>query len=324
MKNTLETRLGLFFALCFIVTVVILEMVGVAEYFKPGYRIHADFKAVQELKPGDLVKMAGVEVGRVDQVALTNEQVRVTMKIRRPEAQIKTDSKAAIKFTGLMGQNFVAIDFGTASSPKAADGAVLATIEQSDLSSLMNKLESVAGEVQVLRKDLSTENLASLLGPVTHFMEQNSNHLGAILSNVRKVSDQVAEGKGTVGKLLFDDSLYTLAFSTVGGVQAGVAELRAVASDARGIIADINSGKGNLGLMVRDDALYREATNTLFNVREIAQKVNGGQGTVGKLVNDDSFYKNVKVSLQKLDKAAEGLEDQGPLSVLGIAIGTLF
>jgi len=106
--------------------------------------------------------------------------------------------------------------------------------------------------------------------------------------------------------------------------KAYVAELRAVASDARGIIADINSGKGNLGLMVRDDALYREATNTLFNVREIAQKVNGGQGTVGKLVNDDSFYKNVKVSLQKLDKAAEGLEDQGPLSVLGIAIGTLF
>jgi hypothetical protein len=41
-------------------------------------------------------------------------------------------------------------------------------------------------------------------------------------------------------------------------------------------------------------------------------------------VNDDSFYKNVKVSLQKLDKATEGLEDQGPLSVLGIAVQSLF
>jgi phospholipid/cholesterol/gamma-HCH transport system substrate-binding protein len=48
------------------------------------------------------------------------------------------------------------------------------------------------------------------------------------------------------------------------------------------------------------------------------QKVNQGQGTVGKLVNDQEFYKNAKLSLQKLDKAADGLEDTGPLSVMGI------
>jgi phospholipid/cholesterol/gamma-HCH transport system substrate-binding protein len=46
--------------------------------------------------------------------------------------------------------------------------------------------------------------------------------------------------------------------------------------------------------------------------------VNQGQGTVGKLVNDQDFYKNAKLSLQKLDKAADSLEDTGPLSVIGI------
>jgi phospholipid/cholesterol/gamma-HCH transport system substrate-binding protein len=324
MRNTLETRLGIFFALCFIVAVIILEMVGVAEYFKPGYRVYADFKSVQELKPGDLVKMAGVEVGRVQKIDLTNEVVRVTMKIKNSEAQVKTDSKAAIKFTGLMGQNFVSIDFGTARSPKAEDGAILTGVEQSDLSSLMNKLEAVAGKVEVMKEELSPKNLASLLGPVTDFLGQNSNQLGTIIGNVRKVSDQLAEGKGTVGKLLFEETLYNSALAAVAGVQGGVIELKAVATDARSIMNDVNAGKGNLGLLVRDDALYREATNAMTNVREIAQKVNQGQGTVGKLVNDESFYKNVKVSLQKLDKATEGLEDQGPLSVLGIIIGNLF
>ena len=43
-----------------------------------------------------------------------------------------------------------------------------------------------------------------------------------------------------------------------------------------------------------------------------------GPGTIGKLVNDQEFYKNAKLSLQKVDKAADGLEDQGPLSVIGI------
>ena len=47
-------------------------------------------------------------------------------------------------------------------------------------------------------------------------------------------------------------------------------------------------------------------------------------GSVGQLVNDDTFLKNAKLSLQKLDKATEGLEDQGPLSVLGIVAGSLF
>lgn len=325
MKNTLETRLGVFFALCFVVAVIILEMVGVAEYFKPGYEIHANFKSVQELKKGDAVKMAGVTVGRVSEIRLTtNDLVRVSMKIKKPDAPIKTDSKATIKFTGLMGQNFVSIEFGSASAPRASDGFTLVTTEHSDLNSLMAKLESVANEVQIMRKDLSSENLASLMGPLNHFIEANTTNLNAIVANVRQVTEQVSQGKGTVGKLVQDDALYNSAITAVAGLQAGVTDLQALAADARTILNDINAGKGNLGLLVRDDALYRETTNAMTNVRQVVEKVNRGQGTVGQLINDESFLKNAKVSLQKLDKATEGLEDQGPLSVLGIAIGSLF
>jgi phospholipid/cholesterol/gamma-HCH transport system substrate-binding protein len=54
------------------------------------------------------------------------------------------------------------------------------------------------------------------------------------------------------------------------------------------------------------------------------QKINRGEGSVGKLVNDESLLKNIKMSLQKLDKATESLEDTGPLSVLGTAVNSLF
>src|SRR5205809_2942 len=113
MKNTLETRLGIFFALALVVAVVILEMIGGADFFKGGYQISSSFKNAQDLKKGDVVKMAGVEIGRVDKVALESDPNRVavakvTMKIK-PDYSIKTDAKAIIKFTGLMSQNFVAI-----------------------------------------------------------------------------------------------------------------------------------------------------------------------------------------------------------------------
>ena len=331
MRNTLETRLGIFFAFTLIVAVIILEMVGVADFFKPGYKVYADFKSVQELKKGDLVKMAGVEIGRVDAISLANEKVRVAMKIKKADAELRTDSKATIKFTGLLGQNFVAVDFGTPTAPRAVEGAILSTAEQPDLSAIMAKLDNVAGEISGLTKSFTPDNLAPLFGPITDFMKQNSTNLGAILENTRMVTEQVSNGKGTVGRLLYDETLYNTALSAVVGLQAGTAELKSTVLEAKGmmtnansIITQINAGQGTLGKLAKDEKLYTEMTLAMSNIREITEKINRGQGSVGKLVNDESLYKNVKVSLQKLDKATESLEDQGPLSILGIAVQSLF
>ena len=77
--------------------------------------------------------MAGVEVGRVERVSLdeTNNKVKVTMKLHR-DVIVKTDSTAMVKFTGLMGQNFIALDFGSPGAPPATDDAYLPTKEQPD------------------------------------------------------------------------------------------------------------------------------------------------------------------------------------------------
>src|SRR5215471_12005275 len=103
MKNTLETRLGIFVALTVIAAVLILETVGGVERFRKGKHFFARFNTVQELKVGDRVKMAGVEVGRVEDIQLTNNKVQVELKLRR-NVEVKTDSTASVKFTGLMGQ----------------------------------------------------------------------------------------------------------------------------------------------------------------------------------------------------------------------------
>src|SRR5436190_1613768 len=106
MKNTLETRLGIFVALAVIAAVLILETVGGVDRFRRGYRFLGLFKNVQELKIGDRVKMAGVEVGRVQDITLTNDQVQVTMKIHATYRKaVKTDSVATVKYTSLFGQN---------------------------------------------------------------------------------------------------------------------------------------------------------------------------------------------------------------------------
>ena len=330
MKDSVESRLGMFFAFAIIALLVILEFAGGYDYFKRGYHLHALFKNVQELKAGDFVKMAGVQVGKIDRIVLTNGLADVTMNLQR-DADVKIDSKASLKFTGLMAQNYVAIEFGTPGGVRAEDGAYLQTTEQPDLSVLMTKLDNVATGVENLTRSFSGERIDNLLGPLTDFLRNNQTNLSATIANIKTVSQRIADGQGTVGKLINEDALYLSALHTVSNLGNSATNIQGLAGQARELVTNINhtvtrinSGQGTIGKLLKDDTLYVETTGSMTNLHQILLKINHGQGTVGQLINDDTTLKNLKVSMQKLDKATESLEDTGPLSVLGTMVSSLF
>ena len=323
MKNTLETRLGIFVALAVICAVVILEVIGGARFLKPGYRLYALFNNVQELKTGNPVKMAGVQIGQVEKIELEKGKVKVTFKLNLA-AEVKTDSVATIKFTGLLGENYVAIDFGKPDSPRLLENQPIAAAEQADLSSLMARLDSVASGVENLTKSFTGDKIDNLLGPFTDFLKQNGPNLTTTISNMQTVSSQIAKGEGTVGKLIFQDSLYNNALVAVTNLQVATTEIKTTIAEARKVVDQINAGEGTVGKLVKDEKLYNETTESMTNLKEILQKINRGEGSIGPLVNDPGFYKNAKMTLQKIDKATEGLEDQGPLSVISIFFNQLF
>jgi phospholipid/cholesterol/gamma-HCH transport system substrate-binding protein len=310
MKNSLETKLGLFVILAVFAAWLIIETLGSADLFSRGKHVSAQFDTVQDLKVGDRVKMAGVEIGRVEKIEITDEKVSVTMKLKL-DANVKTDSKAVIKFTGLMGQNFVNVTFGAPGSPKADDGAVLQTVEQPDLSVIMDKLDKAAAGIANFGNSFTGDKIDNLLGPLTDFIKQNSAPITTTIANVKNVTSQIASGQGSVGKMIYDDALYNTALSTVSNLQD-------TAISVHTAVNNISSGQGTIGKLLTDETLYRSTTASMTNLESILIKVNSGQGSVGKLVNDQDFLKNAKLSLQKLDKAADSLEDTGPLSVIGI------
>ena len=323
MKDSLETRLGIFVALALIAGVLVLEMGGGTERFRRGTRIYALFNSAQELKLGDRVKMAGVDIGRIEDIALADGKVKVTMKLRAGHP-VNTECVATIKFTGLMGQNFVSLDFGKPGAKLVEEDTVLKTTEQADFAALMSKLDNVATGVENLTKTFTGDSIEKLFGPVNDFLKQNSGTINDTLTNVKTITAQIREGKGTVGRLIMEDALYTSALTTVSNLNQTSDEIKATVADARKIVNGINAGEGTVGKLVKDEKLYSEATTSMTNLKEILQKVNRGEGSVGKLINDDSLIKNAKLTLQKLDKATEGLEDQGPLTVIGMMVGKLF
>jgi phospholipid/cholesterol/gamma-HCH transport system substrate-binding protein len=330
MKDTVESKLGIFFALAIFFILIILEMLGGFSFFKRGFHVHAMFQTVHELKAGDPVKMAGVPIGSVQKIELTNGMAEVTMDLNR-SAEVKTDSKARVGFAGLLAQNFVSLDFGTPDAPRATDGIILQSIEQPDLEILMTKLDAVATGVENLTRSFSGEKIDNLLGPFTDFLKNNQTNLTATIANVKTVTDRIRDGQGTVGKLINEDTLYVTAQtsisnlqSTAGDIDNAAGKARELLTNANQIVLDVRAGKGTVGKFMTDDTLFYEMRGSMTNLHEILLKMNKGQGTIGQLINDDSMLRNAKLSLQKIDKATESLEDTGPLSVLGTMASSLF
>ena len=138
MKSSLETRLGMFFAVVVIAAFILFELLGGSAVFRRGTDYKVQFKSAKDLKVGDPVKLAGVPVGRVKAVQVAGNRVEVTLLVEK-SAPIRTDTTASIQFTGLMGQNFVSLTFGAETSPLALSGALLQSREQADLGDLMKR-----------------------------------------------------------------------------------------------------------------------------------------------------------------------------------------
>jgi phospholipid/cholesterol/gamma-HCH transport system substrate-binding protein len=330
MKDSVESKLGIFFALAVILALIVLEYLGSFGFLERGRHFHALFKNVQDLKVGDSVRMAGVRLGRVESITLTNFSADVTMNLSR-DADVRTDSKASVGFTGLMAQNYVDLTFGTPGAPHAENGAILETVEQPDLGQLFRRLDNVAAGVENLTRSFSGEKIDTILGPLTDFVKDNRSNLTATISNIKTVSDRIEQGQGTVGKLINESNLYVSAQQTVSNLQNVGGDIKDVVTDARKLLTnanqtvlDIRAGQGTVVKLLTDDTLYREATGSMTNLHSILIKIDNGQGTIGQLVNDPSFLNDDKLSLQKLDKATESLEDTGPLSILGTMVSSLF
>ena len=156
-------------------------------------------------------------------------------------------------------------------------------------------------DISLMLADLRTtsENLSLLTEGLNDATRQVNGLLGG-----------VADGRGTVGKLMTDDQLYV--------------SLTSMASKADKIAGKLNSDDGSLGLLLSDDQLYRNLNELSANLSEISATVAGGEGTIGKLLSDEEIYRLMKETLKNANSAAQGLDEQTPISVMGTVMGLIF
>lgn len=315
MQRLSAVSAGLFFVLGIIVLLVVFDLIKGGQAFRTGYELKARFNSVHQLKVGDPVKQAGVEIGQVTDVQIVQTNVEVVLSIDR-DIDLNQDSVATIKSVGLFGQNYVDITFGTEAAGELQPGSYLIAEERPDFDQLVARIDKVAAGFEGLNETIGEAVKAfsgegkSPFGFLQDFLAENRTSISNLFSNLDSVTTELKQGKGTLGRLLKDDTLYV--------------QLSQTGENVNELVGSLRKGEGTMGKLFTDETLYAETTAAMTDLHSILNKINIGEGTLGMAVNDPSLYKNAKLTMQKLDKAAEGIEDQGPLSVIGIAAGALF
>lgn len=111
-----------------------LEIVG-----KDGYTVYAEFEKAGGIKPKAIVEIAGVEVGTVKSVSITNDYLaRIELTIDK-KIKLQEDVIASIKTKGLIGEQYLQISPGGSDNMIPDGGKIRETESAIDIEELISK-----------------------------------------------------------------------------------------------------------------------------------------------------------------------------------------
>jgi phospholipid/cholesterol/gamma-HCH transport system substrate-binding protein len=194
-KKTGNTiKLGVFVTLGGLFFIIGIYFIGQKQrLFSNVFKISASFKNVSGLQVGNNVRFAGINIGTVENIEIVNDtSVKVNMIIDEDVHRfIKKDVKAVIGSEGLMGNKTVNILHGSPDQPEVADNGSILTDKPIDMDEIFARLKTTADNSAIISEDLA------------------------------KITGNISNGKGTIGKLFMDTAMAQTLNQTFTNLKSG-------------------------------------------------------------------------------------------------------
>jgi phospholipid/cholesterol/gamma-HCH transport system substrate-binding protein len=284
--------------------ILILLMSGTGGILTKKVTLRSYFDNAGGLREGAPVRLQGVDIGNVTRIRVVSDPARhltpveVTMKVNmKYHDNLRKDSVTLLSTAGILGETYIDIDSAQASAPEVQPGDVLPTRETPDIQDVVRASQSTLQNLDALEKrvDRILAFIESGQGSIGKVIYDPSlyNRLNATVVQFQGLVSDVTSGKGSLGKLLVDDQLYRSANATV--------------DKLNGIIDDLNAGKGTAGKFLKDPTLYNTANDTIANVKKLTDDVNAGKGALGVLAKNQEFANKLQNTMSKLSDLTDRL-----------------
>ena len=280
-------------------------MSNTAGLLTPRIILRAYFDNAEGLRTGAPVRLMGVDIGNVTGVRVVPDKdkqltpVEVIMKVSTKYGYgLHRDSTASLDTAGVLGETYIDIDSTQAVGPLAKDDDTLATQVHPDFNQVVRSSQSTLQNMQALlnRADRILAFAESGKGSLGKLIYDPTlyNRFSVTVADFQKIVDQVGSGQGSLGALISRNDAYDKFVATL--------------DKMNGVIDDIQQGKGTAGKFVKDPSLYNNANDTIANMKTLTEDINAGKGTIGKLSKDEELAKKLDTTITKLSQLTTELE----------------
>lgn len=301
MKNAgAEIKVGLFVLAGIIILTYMSVKVGKFDFGKKkGYEIFAYFDNASGLNIDVPVEIAGIEVGRVEDIGLERRKAKITMRIA-PDTSIPSDSKAFIRTKGVLGDKFIQIIPGKPESPPIKDGErIVDTYTPTDIDQLINRIAEVALDIRKVSRSLGNvlggkegedkmrqilDNITTSTASLNRIIEDNEKRISSLLINFSEFSKDIKDvsnaNKEYINRIVID-------------IKETTTQLKEAVEAFSMIAKKIERGEGTLGRLIHDTTTIEDLNETLASLKHVSEKIDAGKGTIGKLINDEKMAEDL-------------------------------
>lgn len=325
-----ELRVGLLVLLALAILVLVIFAVS-GDLKIPGFgkttTVRTEMPSVDGLRKGAEVRLSGKKIGSVKAInfsraipadsktAAESGNIEIVMEIDgtldgRPAIErIRSDSVATLKTAGVLGDNVIDITPGTLSGKAINNGDKIVSQAQKSVGDILNAAQTAVTNLNTISDDIKvmTKDIRDGKGSAGKFLRDEDFYvnLNDTILKAQTLIGALKEGDGTFSKLVNDPQLYTQISDTV-------TQLRSISEQLN---TQLTKGEGTLGKLVKDNELYNKANALLAKADQISVKLDNamakierGEGNLGKLLNDEKLYADARDTVEKLSAIATRLE----------------
>jgi phospholipid/cholesterol/gamma-HCH transport system substrate-binding protein len=266
-----KIKLGIFISIGIAVFIVGIYFIGEGkQLFRSTFRISGVFKDVAGLQPGNNVRLSGINVGTVDNIMIVSDtSVRVEILIDESTRKfIKKDAIAGIGSEGLMGNKTIIMYPGTGGKREIENNDIIQTVPPLGVDDFMISLSKTIDNTTNITNDLS------------------------------KITENIHSGKGTIGRLLMDQSMSQNVDSTFTNLKDGSARFKILMDKANDIDEILTSLKTTID----------NTSSITSNVSKITDSIHSGKGTLGMLLMDSTMRQNIDSTVVNLRNSSAELK----------------
>jgi len=262
--------------------------IGALRFDTAQYRSYTmTFKDVSGLSGKAIVKIAGVKVGRVEEIDLISDgDPRAEVKVMiHKDYKLHTDAYGKVMQDGLLGPKYLEIIPGDPLLPLLSPGQALSkpSVAPVSVDEILHQVKKISSNVESV-----TASFKQALGSY-----EGAQNLESIVTNIASAADKIASFSDLVDRAFTRNEDNIQSFMEIGSTIRRVADHLETK-----IIPTVRDSVEKISDSLEDATL--QARDSFKNINSIAEKIDEGRGVIGKLVNDDETWRDLKIAAQGL------------------------